>query len=80
EDEHRNVVDENVVLSSWNTLSVRMSLLVKTIAIRTDYLKNATFAESSLTYAMLVENSKDENIHMKGNKAKKRSCSLCSPG
>ncbi|EIE92537.1 hypothetical protein RO3G_17135 [Rhizopus delemar RA 99-880] len=45
--------------------------IVETIATHTEYLKDATSGEYSLTYPMSVEKSKDEDIRMKETKPKR---------
>jgi transposase len=51
-------------LSPWNTLSIRVSLLLRQLPV-TDYLKNAASSEASSTCPMQIEKPKDEDTHMK---------------
>jgi hypothetical protein len=64
EDGHGNVVDENIGPEPMEYIVDQNEFIVETIATHTDYLKNATSDESSLTYLMSVEKVKDEDIHM----------------
>lgn len=70
EDRNGNDVDENDGPESIYIVD-QNEFIVEAIATHTDYLKNATFDESSLTCPMSVEDSKDEDIRMKEAKPKK---------
>ncbi|KAG0738552.1 hypothetical protein G6F57_002832 [Rhizopus arrhizus] len=71
EDGHGNVVDENGGPEPMDYIVDQEEFIVETIATHTDYLKNTTFDESSLTCPMLVDKSKDEDILMKEAKTKR---------
>ncbi|KAG1135239.1 hypothetical protein G6F38_012944 [Rhizopus arrhizus] len=65
EDGHGNVVDENGGPESMEYFVTQNEFIFETIATHTDYLENAVSDESSSTCPMLVEKSKDEDVHMK---------------
>jgi hypothetical protein len=61
EDGNRNVVDENGDPEPMDYVVDQ----TETIATHSEYLKDAASSESSLTYPILIEESKDEDIRMK---------------
>ncbi|CEG81567.1 hypothetical protein RMATCC62417_15755 [Rhizopus microsporus] len=71
EDGHGNVVDENGGPEPMEYIVDQNEFIVETIAAHTDYLKNTTSTESSLTCPILVENSKVEDICMKEAKPRR---------
>jgi hypothetical protein len=71
EDGNGNVVEENGGPEPIEYIVDKNESIVETIATRTDYLKNATSGDSSLTCPMLVEDSKDEDICIKEAKPKR---------
>lgn len=71
EDGHGNVVDESGGPEPMDYIVDQNEFIIETIATHTKYLKAAVPNESSLTFSMLLEKPKDEDIRMKETNTKR---------